>query len=469
MNHGAVSEVVGAFVLVAIGVLAMTVLVLVLYANPLPTKVPSFTGLISNRSTTIYISHEGGDPLYWGQYKILVDNVDETWNFTKSLPDPNRTFSLGRVMNATLPKMSNRVVMIFNTSWGGGTVLLSADLVKTIPFTPVGWYSGDWLYRKKITIDHTKVSGSLTDFPVLISITDVDISGKALHTGNDILFTGSDGMTRLPHEIEAYTWNSGALVAWVKVPSVTSAGDTTLYMYYGNSGAASQQNAPGVWDANYRGVWHLNTVFTDSTSNGNNGANTATVDVGGKIADGRSFDGTGNQYITITGLLGQPATVTLSAWASLVAPDTWGGEVISLGDNVSFRIDHPSSLHTYGFYRNSSLWAPTGSGMSLAGTGWHYITYVANPAANSNSIYIDGVLKGTNGFGVEAIVYQAALNTLIGKHPGGPDNDFNGIIDEVRVSGSARSGQWIQTEYANQNSPGTFSSISIEQTQASMS
>ncbi len=194
----AVSEVVGAFVLVAIAVLAMTILLVVLYANPLPTKVPSFSGLVSNQSNTIYISHEGGDPLYWGQYKILVDNVDETWNFTKSLPDPNRTFSLGRVMNATLPKMSSRVVLIFNTSWGGGTVLLSADLVKNRVQVPYGWYDGDWLHRKKITIDHTKVPSDQSGFPVLISITDVDISASARHDGNDILFTDSTGMTKLP-------------------------------------------------------------------------------------------------------------------------------------------------------------------------------------------------------------------------------------------------------------------------------
>ena len=34
-----------------------------------------------------------------------------------------------------------------------------------------GWYSANWSYRKKITIDNTKVGGSTnhTDFPVLVS------------------------------------------------------------------------------------------------------------------------------------------------------------------------------------------------------------------------------------------------------------------------------------------------------------
>jgi hypothetical protein len=34
------------------------------------------------------------------------------------------------------------------------------------------WYNASWSYRKPVTIDHAKVSGSssLTDFPVLFSV-----------------------------------------------------------------------------------------------------------------------------------------------------------------------------------------------------------------------------------------------------------------------------------------------------------
>jgi hypothetical protein len=36
---------------------------------------------------------------------------------------------------------------------------------------------------------------------------------------------------------------------------------------------------------------------------------------------------------------------------------------------------------------------------------------------------------------------------------------FDGILDEVRISNSARSAFWISTEYNNQNSPATFYSL----------
>lgn len=33
----------------------------------------------------------------------------------------------------------------------------------------MAWYDPSWLYRQKITIDHTLIAEDLTDFPVLIT------------------------------------------------------------------------------------------------------------------------------------------------------------------------------------------------------------------------------------------------------------------------------------------------------------
>jgi len=44
-----------------------------------------------------------------------------------------------------------------------------------------------------------------------------------------------------------------------------------------------------------------------------------------------------------------------------------------------------------------------------------------------------------------------------------PYRFFNGIIDEVRISNSVRSADWIKTEYNNQSSPSTFYSLGGEQ------
>ena len=133
-----------------------------------------------------------------------------------------------------------------------------------------GWYNPAWLYRKTITIDHTKVlsSGGETyaGFPVLVSeTTDANLAAHALSTGNDILFTASDGTTKLNHEIEQYTSGTGKLVAWVRVSSLSTFVDTVLYMYYGNAAAPNQQNVAGTWDSHFKGVYHLGPKDTSYT------------------------------------------------------------------------------------------------------------------------------------------------------------------------------------------------------------
>jgi hypothetical protein len=110
------------------------------------------------------------------------------------------------------------------------------------------WYDTSWPYRKTVTISHTQVSGSstLSNFPVLVSVTDTQLAsvanggGVGNSDGSDILFTASDGMTKLSHEIESYNPATGQLIAWVGVPSVSPTTDTTIYVYYGNVGSLSE-------------------------------------------------------------------------------------------------------------------------------------------------------------------------------------------------------------------------------------
>lgn len=144
MKENGVSETIGAIILVSVAGLAMGIVLLVLLAGPLPANVPSFSATISNKSTTIYISHLGGDPLYSGQYKILVDGKDRTGSFAG--PNP---FTVGTNLSYTSPTMPSHVVMIFNTSWGGGTVLAAADLVPVVNITSAsGTY---YLWNQTVT------------------------------------------------------------------------------------------------------------------------------------------------------------------------------------------------------------------------------------------------------------------------------------------------------------------------------
>src|SRR5262249_8658568 len=103
------------------------------------------------------------------------------------------------------------------------------------------WYNTSWPYRKAITIDHTKVSGSssLSSFPLLVSVTDANLKtvanggGVGKSDGTDILFTSSDGTTKLDHEIESYNASTGQFIGWVRIPALSPTADTVIYAYYG--------------------------------------------------------------------------------------------------------------------------------------------------------------------------------------------------------------------------------------------
>jgi hypothetical protein len=68
-------------------------------------------------------------------------------------------------------------------------------------------------------------TADLSNFPVLISITDTDLRDKARSDGNDIVFRWDDGTCAtgpcigLDHEIEKWNSSTGELIAWVRIPT----------------------------------------------------------------------------------------------------------------------------------------------------------------------------------------------------------------------------------------------------------
>jgi hypothetical protein len=120
------------------------------------------------------------------------------------------------------------------------------------------WYNPAWNYRKKISIDHTKVDANLINFPVLVNLSsDQELSTNSQDDCDDILFTSSDGLTKLSHEIESFNDENGELIAWVNVPELSPSTDTDIYLYYGNPTCANQEDITNVWDNNFRMVQHM--------------------------------------------------------------------------------------------------------------------------------------------------------------------------------------------------------------------
>jgi uncharacterized repeat protein (TIGR03803 family) len=332
-----------------------------------------------------------------------------------------------------------------------------------------GWYgTSGWGYRTKITIDHTKVPNTnQTDFPILIKKTDVNWKNIANSghvgqaDGGDILFTSSNGTTKLNHEIEKYTVDTGEVIAWVKIPILTTATDTDIYMYYGNASVADQWNISGVWDSSYKGVWHLPSATTilDSSSNTNNGTNNGMTDtssgkIGGAVA-------TSSSSISVTGTNfpsgAQP--VTISGWFNPATLSSGYGTIFEIGEATV--LDKEIVFYNHGTtFGAGSTGAAIEKASALAIGNWYYGTATYN--GTQQRAYLNGTeLTGSP----TSRTYNIQTNRrLIGND--NYSDYFNGSIDEIRVSNVARSADWIKTEYNNQDSPSTFYSTSSEESSA---
>jgi hypothetical protein len=327
------------------------------------------------------------------------------------------------------------------------------------------WWNTSWMYRKEITIDHTKVAGDLTNFPVLISFSaDADLVGKTQTNGDDLVFTNKTG-TKLSYEIESYDPLTGQLVTWVKIPTLSSGTDTTLYLYYDNAVCTNQEDIPGTWDSNFLMVQHLNETYSsasdhykDSTTHvhdgtlvGGNGENR----VSGKIDSALDFDGS-NTILTLpeSSEFTTPvtATRTYEAWIKLPATPSGYGNILGDYDGPCFQI-YTNFLN---YFAGNELKSNT---ITWNADTWYYIVCTVDGIINT-SWYNDGINVG---FSTENynLYDMEPDNFWIGANERG--EFFRGILDEVRLSTTVRSVAWIQTSYNNQNDPSSFYSIGSEE------
>lgn len=343
------------------------------------------------------------------------------------------------------------------------------------------WYNSDWSYRKKITIDHTKVAGDLTYFPVLINIaSDANLASYARDDGFDILFTSANGTSKLDHERESFDGNTGKLIAWVKVPTLSSTTDTVLFMYFGNPGAADQQNGPGVWDANYAAVYHMSQspagTISDSTGNHldltSHGGMVGSNLVSGQVGNAITFDGTDDGLYSSSTFT--TTSFTLEAWVSNNNTGYWGNRAGNHWENIVDIYDpnNPGSVfrefaaypYTTGTaYGTITLCDSAKNNRILSrqsGTGWRHI--VANYTSGTSGPrrgFLNAVIGTyTPTANWASITARAAIGARA-KNSAEWDNFWWGAIDEVRISTISRTSSWISTEYNNENSPGTFYTI----------
>ncbi|MEE9323512.1 MAG: LamG domain-containing protein, partial [Candidatus Aenigmarchaeota archaeon] len=315
---------------------------------------------------------------------------------------------------------------------------------------------------------------TLTNFPAYINLTyDSDMQSNFI----DIRFYSEycdNGGARLDYEIENYITSNRAHI-WVRIPSLPSSGTIISVYYKNNTAVSSGENATGVWDSYYKGVWHMTELnATDSTSNNNDGNESGgvTYNPSGKIDGADGFDGA-NDYVDVgnDSSLNITDALTMEAWIKF---DTvHSGGIISKGNyntygpygmhlstsstqTIQFAVgDGDAATSRNNFYSNT---------IDIDNNSWHHVAVAFSDSDNEAKFYIDGALDVTRS--VTVSLGTNTKNVVIGATQGSssPSNFFNGSIDEVLISNTNRSANWINQSYLIVTNQTDYVSFGGEQT-----
>jgi len=336
---------------------------------------------------------------------------------------------------------------------------------------------------------NTSTSGittTLTDFPALVYIKEDALKAGTGYVQNcanniqfptggtngyDFAFTLNGSNTELFYQIQSYDATTGTLLAWVQIPSVSASSNIALTFYFGSKTPNhSSVFTASTWPTDYIGVYHFEEGSTsatvlDATLDANNATQANTALATGQIGGAYSFNGSTSQIITTSTSNNVGGSFTLSAWVKSTSftghqdqkvitnessyslggykMSLYGGSATTVYDEVETRANDGTV----------SLDRGATGGTALAANTWYYVQGVYDNSTGTFYSYLNGKLDrsmtGANPSGTNGQNLIMGSDFLAG-------NWFYGIIDECRVSGVAKSADWIKEEYYNQTNQTTY-------------
>jgi len=324
----------------------------------------------------------------------------------------------------------------------------------------VSGYSADWdnAYTQFTICDASAdIWGTSDDFAYsyAYAAADFEMKAKVVSLDNTNSWAKAGIMARCElgdnsaHANILVTPSSGAAFQYIK-------------MYWGKQGVMSKSSSTAVFDTSnsFISAWHLGEeasgtgtsgVYKDATANANHGADyIGATDQGGIIGKGHYFDGA-DDYIQV------PASSSMNMGSKNVTISFWVKSSASYQyERLLFEHDvwgNAGTCQISSFDGGTLRWNFVGAQAALDYTidftdgTWHHVVSIFNDAGNSQKIYYDGV-EASSGSNTGSIGSSNAA-AYIGCR-GGSTMYFPGYIDEIRVSKTNRSADWIKLEYQNQ-------------------
>lgn len=313
-----------------------------------------------------------------------------------------------------------------------------------------------WSHTTTINLNTSslQLAANVYNFPLLIRLNQTIFPfSQAQSNGTDIRFAKMDG-THLLYERERWNISDSVAEFWVLLDTVFMGRNQELRMFWGNPGAADSSQPERVFDTHngFAGLWHLNTQFSDATANNNDGVNTNTQDNAAVVGRGRYFNDH-NTYIEIpySSTL-STSTFTMSYWAKKTGIGGLGATDVVLS-NHGFNQGYYSGAGSMFNSDWTTLVAKNSDGYLVMENfacildEWVYI--VATYDGTKSKMFANGSRTPTDSYN-QTYRANSTYDLFIGTSALYPNNYFQGIIDEVRISSRVRSVDWIELSYATQ-------------------
>lgn len=291
-------------------------------------------------------------------------------------------------------------------------------------------------------------SAAVKDFPLVVRLhKDFFDFSQAKADGADLRFSTQNGEP-LAYQIEQWDAVNGTATIWVKVPTITGNARQEIKMHWGNAAANSESSGTAVFNAanNFAAVMHMNETIHDEV-----GAITP-VDAGTTLSDGvigksRTFSA-GKGVSCGTEIKSFPSGASphsSEAWIKAKMINTtilaWG--VPTYQSKVVMYLASPSHMRVECWFGGADVTGDTTIPMSE----WVHVVHAYD--GTKARLYVNGVLDHTDGSGNMKIPDTASFYIGGWRQVSGT-YDFDGNIDEVRISREARSADWVKLSYENQ-------------------
>jgi biopolymer transport protein ExbB len=315
------------------------------------------------------------------------------------------------------------------------------------------WWNNDWKYRKEIGFDLSPtggdVAGTPQDVPILVRLSLANFSyfNDTKPDGSDFRVVAGDDKTPLKFHFEKYDAQNQMALLWVRVPQLTGGSKTDkIFAYYGNADAPSAADVPGTYDASQVLVLSFaeaSGLPLDSTAYKNNSsASTATLSPASLIGGGAKF--AGSETITVPASpslrLVPNQGLTVSAWLRIEHAQR--SVVFALSDQGKvIELDvEGSKLAVRAAFGGAPVTVSQSSDLTLS--QWHH---VALSAGNGKlTLFVDGVASGSAPITLEEVGGQFTIGSL------GNARFLTGEVDEVEISKTVRSADWIKASARSQ-------------------